>query len=39
MRIDFSIPVVMINPNEFKCYCKKSSMREVFRALKGDYDY
>lgn len=39
MTMDFSRPVIMINPNEFKCYCKKSAMKEVIGALKGDYEY
>ena len=39
MGMDFDKPVIIINPNEFKCYCKKSAMKDVFMALKGDYGY
>ncbi len=38
MRINFNKPVIVINPNQFKCYCKKRSMKEVFSILQG-YGY
>ncbi len=39
MRGNFSKPVIVMNPNEFKVYCKKRYMKDVFSALRGDLDY
>lgn len=39
MKINFNKPVLVINPNEFKVYCKKRYIKQVFSALKGDVDY
>lgn len=33
---NFNKPELLIGVNEFKCYCKKRYMKDVFSALRGD---
>ena len=39
MKINFNKPVLVINSNEFKVYCKKRYIKDVFRTLRGDFEY
>lgn len=39
MKISFNKPIIVIDSNQFKVYCKKRNMKDVFMALKGEPDY